>query len=332
MKRLGLLASVSVFALVVGCSSGEEPNSGPTQAPPSGTAGAAIPQLVERIDVGSDVGGMAIDTESGTAYVANPRGRKLSVVDLKSKNVTETIDMPSYPGEVAVDAENVYVFTVEDPDGNGGELQVVDRGSNDVVGSVEVGRRPRGLVVDGNLAFIPLVDAGEVVVVDVAKRQVVSRVGESGATMSGIALDPATHTVYAADRGQNRVLVIQDNAVVDSISLGATPRAIAFDPTHKRIYVGGQGGSVIIIDAATTQELATVSVDGDPQGLAVSPDGKLAYYVNRNSRVSVVDTEANDVVSTFDIGDSPFGVVVDQSTGTVYFPADGGLDVARSAG
>jgi len=78
------------------------------------------------------------------------------------------------------------------------------------------------------------------------------------------------------------------------------------------------GGTVSVIDEATSAVAATISVGSDPIGVAVDPATHTAYVTNGAGTVSVIDEATRTVTATVPVGVFPYGVAVDHATHTAY--------------
>jgi len=147
----------------------------------------------------------------------------------------------------------------------------------------------------------------------------------------GVAVDPATHTVYVTNAGDGTVSVIDEatRTVTATVSVRYRPVAVAVDPAARTAYVTNAGdGTVSVIDEATRTVTATIPVGGDPDGVAVvtvDPAARTAYVTNASDgTVSVISPALPAPVTTVTSSQnpSPFGRNV-TFTATVG-PADGG--------
>jgi YVTN family beta-propeller protein len=170
------------------------------------------------------------------------------------------------PLEIASSPDGRLLYVVcQDSD----EVRVVDVRSSKVVGSIAVGRMPRGIAVsvDGRRIFVTNAWSDNVSVIDAAALQIVQTL-PTGSEPSGVVLDREGTTVYVANR------LSGDVSVIDLKSGQETKRLLA-----------GRGASY----------------------LALSPDGKWIYcthiYPNAgtfrsqpNSEITVIDTARQTVV------------------------------------
>jgi YVTN family beta-propeller protein len=85
-------------------------------------------------------------------------------------------------------------------------------------------------------------------------------------------------------------------------------------------------GSVLVVDTATTQILATIKVGMMPSALAISPNGQRVCVTNSKSgTVSVIDTAADNMIASVKVGNNPRGVAVTPDGRHVYV-ANGGVE------
>ena len=123
--------------------------------------------------------------------------------------------------------------------------------------------------------------------------------------------------------------------VTATIGVGDSPYGVAVDPAAGTAYVTNfHGGSVSVIDEATSTVTATIGVGSDPAGVAVDPADGTVYVTNEFSgTVSVIDEANGAVTATIHVGTYPEGVAVDPSTHTAYVTnyGDGSVSVIDEA-
>jgi YVTN family beta-propeller protein len=191
------------------------------------------------------------------AMAAMPAAKQ-SAATLKERYLSP-LEIASSP-----DGHLLYVLCQES-----GEVRVVDVQSTKVVGSIAVGRMPRGIAMsaDGQRMFVTNAWSDNVSVIDTAALQIV-RTMPTGPEPSGVVLDKEGTALYVANR------LSGDVSVIDLKSGQETKRLLA-----------GRGASY----------------------LALSPDGKWIYcthiYPNAGafrsqpkSEITVIDTARQTVV------------------------------------
>jgi YVTN family beta-propeller protein len=169
-----------------------------------------------------------------------------------------------------------------------------------------------------------------------------------GGNPVGVAVDPATHTVYVANGADNTVSVINAatcnaantagcNQTPPTVEVGSGPLSLALDKRTRTLYVTNLfGNSVSMIDAATcnatntmgcNQTPPTVSAGSGPALLAIDNATDTIYVPNSNDgTVSVIngetcnaaDTSGCGHTSTIAAGSGAGAVALSQRTHTAY--------------
>jgi len=133
---------------------------------------------------------------------------------------------------------------------------------------------------------------------------------------------------YVTSTSTNSISVIDiaSDAVVASIAIPAgPPQFVIFTPDDKRAYVsiydkGAQtGNSVIAVDTASRQVIASVPAEKFPYAIAISPNGKQVYVPNHDANlVSVIDTATNTIVNKIAVKPNPHSVAFSNDGRRVY--------------
>lgn len=119
--------------------------------------------------------------------------------------------------------------------------------------------------------------------------------------MHGVAVDPASGAVYTGN-GTDRTLSKVDPATAKVVANADVPGdidAIAYDPSHKRIYADQDGGgSVYVVDAVTMKLAGTIAMPADDlESPAVDPaTGTLYQNLANGGGFAVVDPATMKVV------------------------------------
>lgn len=144
------------------------------------------------------------------------------------------------------------------------------------------------------------------------------RLGERGwenGSPSSVVVNPATNTVYVANRNSDTVVVIDavSNNVIDTISVGHGPLDIALNPNTNMLYaVNGYPNTVSVIDASTNNVTATIDLSVELtyvnalRGIAVNTEtNKLYVLINGGSQafIAIIDGLTNKIDEIFKIAD-----------------------------
>lgn len=268
----------------------------------------------------------------GTVWSANEGGNSLSAIDLGTGAVT-TVPLPVSPHNVDLTPDGRFLVAVGSPaagdhaagghghaeDGAAAGLLVIldpaDRSQPAVTAGV--GSHPAHVVADGQgRAFVSLSGGNEVAVVDLARAEVIGRVG-TGASPHGLRLSPDGAELYVANVEDGSVSVIDTASLTEAARLpvGAAPVQVGFTPDGGKVYVSLRDENrVAVIDTATREVVGKVEVGPDPIQLVATADGKQVYVANQgpenapNDTVSVIDAATGQVAKTLKTGLGAHGV------------------------
>jgi YVTN family beta-propeller protein len=306
-----------VAAPTIGASSGPAIVSEQTTNPGAPSCAVATAQAVTGFGVTatassglSTPSAIAVDSSTGTVYVANSGSGSVSVIGnpdvppfVVKVHPTDAA-IGANPDAIAVDpaTQTVYVANAPSP-------ECVDPSCENTVSVIAMngpGPDPTG---GTTIASIPV-----------------------GVNPDAVAVDPTTDTVYVANQATNSVSVINGSTdtVTNTIQGLASPVAIAVDPSTHNVYVAG-AGSVWVINGSNV--INTINDLQNPVAVAVDPTTATAYVANQaNGTVSVID--GTNPVGGIDVGSGPLaGVAVDPSTQNVYVTGTSGLlDVFNESG
>lgn len=133
----------------------------------------------------------------------------------------------------------------------------------------------------------------------------------TGATPGGIAISPTTPLAYVAVVVPNGVVAVVNTitlSVVNTISVGSYPNAVAITSTGQKMYVTNLGGNTVsVINPATNAVISTIPVGNQPISVSFSTDDSEAFVSNLASNtISVINVGADAVINTINVGAEPY--------------------------
>lgn len=174
-------------------------------------------------------------------------------------------------------------------------VNAVDGGSLKLVGCIEVGKRPRGLVAspDGKRLYVAVSGANVIAIVDIPSRKVM-RTLKSGPDPETVAISPDEKVAYVANEDDALLTVIDipTGRTVREISVGGEPEGTAVSPDGRTVVQASEASSMAhVIDAASGKVRANLMVDTRPRHVEFTPDGR-RFWVSSEARatISVFDT------------------------------------------
>ncbi len=230
-----------------------------------------------------------ITTASGTftytqaierLYIPNYRDNNVSVVDLNTNSIIQTIAVGSGPWGVAVrpDGKKVYIINRDSHDVN-----VIDVASNTVEATITVDQFPLGAAFnsDGSLLYVTNIVGNNISVINTTTNTVVNTIN-LGSAPWGIALSPDDSKIYVASGAGLLVVNASTGVVMTTIPLEVNPKDVAISADGTKVYVSCERGInpnhlkgvLHIIDISTDVMLQTLYLDHrSPYTLAVHPTG-----------------------------------------------------------
>ena len=152
-----------------------------------------------------------------------------------------------------------------------------------------------------------------------------------------LAINPVTNRLYVAIPEARQIQVIDGitDHVIQNITIGANPNAVALNPYANKIYVASPETDMIyVIDGLTnniTAKIQTGPIVGD---IAVDTNefggfSTLIFVANTgNASISIIDDTKGKVVSNINAtGPYPYGVGVDSIKNRAYITTDLGVDI-----
>jgi YVTN family beta-propeller protein len=177
-----------------------------------------------------------------------------------------------------------------------GDLSIIDAATQAVVGTMALGKRPRGIAAspDGKLLYVALsgspsappgVDektlpppdrsADGIGVVDIAARKLV-RVLTSGPDPEQVAVSHDGARLFVANEDAARLTIINtaDGTIANMITVGEEPEGVSVHPDGNQVYVTSEeDGAVFVVDVAAGKVRKSVKVGPRPRSIAFLPDG-----------------------------------------------------------
>jgi YVTN family beta-propeller protein len=173
-----------------------------------------------------------VNPDASKMYTANIGSDSITVIERGTNpQVWNATVVPVGKGpegfDVSPDGRELWAAQSRD-----GGVSIVDLGQKKVVGTIDLQTKRSNrlkFTPDGRLALVSDLDAGEVLVIDVATRAVTKRI-PLGKMVEGILMQPDGARAYVAVNGDNHVAVIdlKTLAVTSRIETGKGPDGMAW--------------------------------------------------------------------------------------------------------
>ncbi|MFO0927508.1 MAG: beta-propeller fold lactonase family protein [Gemmataceae bacterium] len=201
------------------------------------------------------VGGISLDKDGKTLFVAGPWGQTVRIVPLAAPERQRSVAMPkdSYPYVALPDRDSKHLFVSL---WGGAAVAVVDPAAATVTATWPTDSHPTemALAPDGKLLYVACANSTRVTVLDTATGKTVETINcalypnaPSGNTPNSLALTPDGQVLFVANADNNNLAVFNVSERGKARSLGYIPvgwypTSVRFNPTDRRIYVANGKG------------------------------------------------------------------------------------------
>jgi PQQ-dependent catabolism-associated beta-propeller protein len=167
---------------------------------------------------------------------------------------------------VATSPAAAYMAYVSNEKGN--TVSVIDTDKMEVVKTIKVGQRPRGIAMTKN---------GQFVVVALGDDDTVQMI------------DTKTHELAG------------------TLPSGPDPELFTFDPSGKYLYIANENdNTVTVVDVDSRTSAGDVQVGVEPEGMGMSPDGKIVVCTSETTNMAhFIDTQSREIVANVLVDSRP---------------------------
>jgi len=192
----------------------------------------------------------------------------------------------------------------------GDSISIISGSKLEVVATVPVGKRPRGIHAspDGKLLYVAV----------------------SGSPIAGPRLgrkgDDDDDDAKKVDHSADGIAIVDLSSfrVLKKINAGSDPEQFVVTPDGKRLYVANEDNvSLSIITAEDGTLEKSIPVGKEPEGVGLTPDGKRVFVTcETGGEVYVVDAAEKKVMSQFKVGPRPRNVMFMADGSRAYIPSE----------
>jgi YVTN family beta-propeller protein len=190
-----------------------------------------------------------------------------------------------------------------------GDLTVIDTAARQVVATIPLGKRPRGVRAspDGSTLYVAL----------------------SGSPMAPPGTDESK--LPPPDRKADGIGVVdvRQGRLLRVIPAGTDPEQLAVSQDGRWLFVANEDAAqTTVLDVTNGQIVGTIAVGGEPEGVDLRPDGKVVYVTSEeDNQISVIDAIAPRLVTSFAAGPRPRSTGFLPDSSRAYISAENGAAV-----
>jgi len=160
----------------------------------------------------------------------------ITLANARTGAVLTILPAGKHPQAIIHDPASGLVFATNEDDGS---VTVIDPVTL-TVSAIPVGGTLRSAAIDGaGYLYVAVKDAGQVAVIDIARRKLVSRYPLPGCdSPSGLAFNPADRILLVACKNEKAVAVRSaDGGIIGAFDIDRVPNAVIFDPSRKLFFI-----------------------------------------------------------------------------------------------
>lgn len=239
------------------------------------------------------------------AYVSNEKDDTVSIIDLDTMEVTETLNVGERPRGIifSKDYTKLYICA-SDSD----TVQVMDLKTKQIISELPSGEDPEQFALHPNdrHLYISNEDDALVTIVDTETSEVLAQI-DVGVEPEGMAVSPNGKIAVNTSETTNMVHWIDTTTyeLIDNTLVDQRPRHVEFSKDSKVLWASSEiGGTVSVIDTESRQivnkinfEIKGVHSDKiQPVGVKLSDDGRYAFVaLGPSNHVAVVNAKTYEV-------------------------------------
>lgn len=228
--------------------------------------------------------GVAYAEKSDLLFVANAGDGSVRIFQAADLTQVGRIDLKDDADNVRIDTNSGNVVVGY---GKGG-LAVIDPDRRAVIATIPLPGHPEGFQIDPatGRAFVNVPDAGQIAVVDLARRQQVAswKVPGVGSNFP-MALDPAKNVVAVVFRSPARLVLLdtRTGSVTANLSTCGDADDVFFDGKRERLYVSCGAGQVAVFqrDGEAYRSLAVIATASGARTSLFLPDLDRLFVAER---------------------------------------------------
>ncbi len=219
-------------------------------------------ETVSKVDVPGAVHHVAISPDGRTAVVTHPYGDRITAIDLKSAEVTATVETGLLPNYVvfARDGSSIFVSNAGDA-----SISQIETSQWSIMREIRVGQAPEHVVLspDGMRLYVNNVNDGTVSIIDTKAGIVVDTIAV-GATPHGIDISDDGATLFVAALGEDSLVAVDLTTGTQwRASLEPQPYHLAVIRRMDKLYVSSaESPWVWVIDQFTLSLAGRIAIEG----------------------------------------------------------------------
>jgi DNA-binding beta-propeller fold protein YncE len=209
--------------------------------------------------------GVAVASELNRGFVSDGKGNTVTVFDLKTFVVLDTVKTGQNPDSIIYDPASKMVFAF---DGKSNDATVIDAAAapdhSETKPAIALDGKPEFAAADGQgHVYVNIEDKSEVQVISTVTMKVTETWKiEGGQGPSGMAIDPTGHHLFCGcdDNQVMAVIDTQTGKTLGTVPIGKNVDACAFDPMTGEAFASCGDGTLTVVKETSPGKFEAVEV------------------------------------------------------------------------
>lgn len=237
-------------------------------------------KVIGEIPKTEGVHGIAVANEFGRCFISNGRASTVSIVDLKTLKLIDTVSVGKNPDAILYDSFSHRVFVFN---GRSNDATILDAEKGTVVSTLPLGGKPEFSATDRKgRVFVNIEDKSEIVAIDAKEMKILSRWSiKPGEEPSGLAIDVEHNRLFSVCSNKMMVIVDAKNGnVITSLPIGDRVDGCAFDPGVGLAFSSNGDGTVTVVQEESPAKfsvLETITTQPGTRTITVDPETHTLY-------------------------------------------------------
>jgi len=223
-------------------------------------------------------------------------------------------------------AENFQLYVSNE---RSADVTIIDGSDLKVVGTIAVGKRPRGIhaSADGKMVYVAL--SGTPIAT--------TKIDAQGNPIFQRGKDDDEDAASRADKAADGigVLNVAERKLTGKLLVGSDPEEFSLSKSGKQLYISNEDvKSTSLVNLASGKIEHVIEVGQEPEGVGTTPDGK-SFYVTceAGGEIFVIDTSSYEVIGRFSVPPRPRSIDFLRGSAIGFIPSEstGQLNVIDTA-
>ncbi len=271
---------------------------------------------------------IGVNSASNKLYTANTAAKRVSVINIATRDVVAVIDLNNYPIAISVDhiSNRIFIANKRDwPDAKlrprFGDVTVIDGKRDKVIAEISV-NDPTGIDFnpETGIAYVSDGLGKQALAIDGRNYKIIKSI-KFRSPLNGICVNHRTNMIYAAtDSKAIAIINGADNKAIKALPLTSNPINIVVNHQTNRIYAAHYAEFITVIGSAANKVIGRIPIENGAIGLCVNQAANIVYAVNKwNKTIDIIDGETNKVIGNIDVpGNDPHRVEYNPSFNHFY--------------